>query len=141
ENITFRAKTPAFSVSTATEDAIHEGELVYIPAELGESELDLWHVADLDESVGVAGKIVVTEGFAMPAQVKYFEEKGALGAIFVNPGKNIHDGICTPIWGSPDLDNYEQEPNIIATAVNKADGEEIIKLCKQGKVTVSLETK
>src|SRR5690625_7765344 len=90
---------------------------------------------DLDK-----GKVVLTEGFAMPAQVKYIEEMGAVGAVFVNPGKNIHDGICTTIWGSPELDNYEDETNIVETAVNKAEGKNLIELSKQGEVTGNLET-
>src|SRR5699024_10293682 len=47
---------------------------------------------------------------------------------------------CTPIWGSPDLDNYGEEPTIPVTAINNPDGEKLITLCKQGYVTVSLET-
>src|SRR5690625_7986440 len=90
---------------------------------------------DLDK-----GKVVLTEGFAMPAQVKYLEEMGAVGAVFVNPGKNIHDGICTAIWGSPDLDNYEDEPHIVAPAGNKEDGEKLIELSNQGEGTVTLDT-
>ena len=30
---------------------------------------------------------------------------GALAGIFVNPGENIHESICTTIWGTPDLDS------------------------------------
>src|SRR5690625_330138 len=140
ENITLRAKTPAFSNSTFEDEPVDNCELIYIPVSSGEVDLDSMQQLSEEQEDLVKGKVVLTEGFAMPAQVKYFEEMGAVGAVFVNPGKNIHDGICTTIWGSPDLDNYEDEPNIVATAVNKEDGEKLIELCNQGEVTVTLET-
>lgn len=139
EQFEIRAKTPAFSVSTNSQ-ACKESELIYISAGEDANEMDIFNVTDMASQASVEGKIVLSEGFAMPARVKYFEDRGALGAVFINPGKNIHDGICTPIWGSPDLDNYEMEPRIPVTAINKADGESLIKLCSQGKVKVTLET-
>lgn len=139
EKLEFRAKTPAFSLSLDGKKT-EELELVYISAGEESNEMDVFDVNILDEQGSFEGKMVISEGFAMPARVKYFEERGAAGAIFINPGKNIHDGICTPIWGSPDLDNYENEPNIPVTALNNSDGEYLKKLCQEGEVFVSLET-
>lgn len=139
KNLEIRAKTPAFSISTDGQKT-QSAELVYISAGEESNEMDIFDVNILDEQGSFEGKMVISEGFAMPARVKYFEDRGALGAIFVNPGKNIHDGICTPIWGSPDLDNYSNEPNIPVTAVNLEDGEYLKKLCQEEEVLVSLET-
>jgi N-acetylated-alpha-linked acidic dipeptidase len=136
EPLTMRAKTPAFSNSTEG----LTGELVYIAAGAESNEMDIFSLDVLDRQGAVEGKIVVSEGFAMPARVKYFAERGALGSIFINPGKHIHDGICTPIWGSPDLDNYDQEPDTVATAVNNEDGQKLIELAKKGNVQVTLKT-
>lgn len=136
EPFTIRAKTPAFSKSTEG----LTGELVYISAGAESNEMDIFSLDVLDRQGSVEGKIVVSEGFAMPARVKYFAERGAIGTIFINPGKNIHDGICTPIWGSPDLDNYDQEPNTVATAVNYEDGQKLIELAQKGNVEVTLKT-
>lgn len=139
ENIEFRAKTPAFSFSTNGQKSVPT-ELVYIAAGDEADEMDVFDVNIMDQQGSFDGKIVLSEGFAMNARVKYFEDRGALGAVFINPGHNIHDGICTSIWGSPDLDNYEIEPNIPVTAINKTDGDYIKKLCQEGEVLVSLET-
>lgn len=139
QQIEFRAKTPAFSMSTNGEKT-EPTTLVYISAGEQADEMDIFDVNIMDNQGSVEGKFVISEGFAMPARVKYFADRGALGAIFINPGKNIHDGICTPIWGSPDLDNYRNEPTIPVTAVNKTDGEILKKLCQEGEVLVSLET-
>ena len=37
----------------------------------------------------------------MPASVGAFERRGAIGEIFIHPGTNVHEGICTSIWGAP----------------------------------------
>lgn len=135
----FRAKTPAFSVSTSGKETA-PNELVYISAGDDSEDMDIFDIGNLDAQGSVEGKVVLSEGFAMPARVRYFEERGAAGAIFINPGKNIHDGICTPIWGSPDLDNYQMEPNIPVTAVNFEDGQQLKEIAMKGSAEVSLET-
>src|SRR5699024_8880645 len=78
ESIELRAKSPAFSVSTIHQGTC-EGELVYITAGKNADEMDVWEVSDMDNQGSVKGKIVLSEGLAMPARVKYFEERGALG--------------------------------------------------------------
>lgn len=136
EPLKILAKTPAFSNPT---DGL-KGELVYIAAGSESNEMDIFSLDVLDKQESFKGKIVLSEGFAMPARIKYFEERGALGSVFINPGHNIHDGICTPIWGSPDLDNYQTEPDSVATAINHQDGQKLIDLCKAGKVEVTVKT-
>ncbi|MFD1038427.1 M28 family peptidase [Virgibacillus byunsanensis] len=136
EPLSIRAKTPAFS--NATEGL--KGELVYIAAGSESNEMDIFSLDVLDSQESFEGKIVLSEGFAMPARIKYFEERGAVASVFINPGHNIHDGICTPIWGSPDLDNYQTEPDSVATAINYEDGQKLIELCKEGKVEVTVKT-
>ncbi|GAA0372191.1 M28 family peptidase [Bacillus horti] len=135
---TYRAKTPAFAVSTG--DDWLSGEVVYTGSKQAKGLDDIFaggiEVGDLD----VAGKIVLTDGLAMPRKVKEFGELGVKAAIFINPGKNIHDGICTPIWGSPDLDTIDQEPVIPVIAINLEDGNELKELCAQGDVQVELQT-
>lgn len=139
EKLEFLAKTPAFSLSTDGEK-LPDNELVYISAGDEANEMDVFSEEFLESQGPFKGKIVLTEGFAMEARVKFFENRGAAGVVFINPGENIHDGICTPIWGSPDLDNYELEPQIPVIAVNHPDGDYLRKLCDEGDVQVSLET-
>ncbi len=80
----------------------------------------------------VAGKIVVTESFANPANTSLFESWGARGVIAVNPGEDIHWGTCTTVWGTPDLDDLPRKPKIPAVAVNNPDGQALIELAKTG---------
>ena len=61
-----------------------------------------------------------------------FEQKGAIGVIAVNPGADVHWGICTSIWGTPDLDDLPRKPGIPVVAVNNPDGQELIALAENG---------
>ena len=65
---------------------------------------------------------MISEGYASPGLVSQFEELGAVGVIGINPGVDIHWGICTTIWGAPDLDDLPRKPKIPAVAVNNPDG-------------------
>jgi hypothetical protein len=136
---TFKAKTPSFSASTDCEWL--GGELVYIPSVQATDHYDIFDAKVNEEVNNLAGKIVISEGLAMPEKVATFHSKGVIGAIFINPGQNIHDGICTTIWGSPDLDTIDNEPKIPVLAINKVDGEELKEHCQEGKVVVEFETR
>lgn len=139
---TFRAKTPSMSVSTG--DAEVEGELVYVPSvTAGENPGDVFATGVNFGGQDVAGKIVMTEGFASPGKVNDVMRAGALAGIFINPGQAIHEGICTTIWGTPDLDNRGDQPNIPVIAINKPDGDELIEAAKSGArvaISTQLET-
>jgi N-acetylated-alpha-linked acidic dipeptidase len=134
----FRAKTPSFSVSTNSEPVC--GELVYVPSAQATDRYDIFDAKVKEEVNDLAGKIVISEGLAMPEKVATFHDKGVLGAVFINPGKNIHDGICTTIWGSPDLDTIGNEPKIPVVAVNKSDGEELKAMCQTETTMIELST-
>ena len=113
-----------------------EGELVYVPATYSKSVGTLFAKTQEDPSLSararLAGKIVVSEGFAFPGKMLEFEQKGAIASIAVNPGADIHWGICTSIWGTPDLDDLPRKPGIPVVAVNNADGRELIARAKTG---------
>lgn len=131
-------KTPSFSVATG--DRWIEGELVFVSTGYAKGINDIFGT-NIDENVGdLKGKIVLTEGFPMPGKVGAFAEMGVKAAIFISPGKHIHEGICTTIWGSPDLDNINNEPKIPVMAISKPDGEELVKLCREGRVEVKFQT-
>jgi len=70
-------------------------------------------------------KITITEGYAMPATVSAFEKAGAVGQIFINPGQNVHWGICTSIWGTPTIADLARKPGSPVVAVNNPDGERL----------------
>ncbi|MDR7537846.1 MAG: M28 family peptidase, partial [Armatimonadota bacterium] len=54
-----------------------------------------------------------------------FMRAGVLGAVFISPGERIHEGICTSIWGSPDLDSVDRKPTIPVVAISRPDGERL----------------
>ena len=133
---TLRAKAPSFAVSTPPEGV--SGELVYVPAAQAKDVTSLF-AKDADTGAyDVEGKIVLTEGYSMPARVMDFEGRGAIAQIHINPGNNIHWGICTTIWGMPDLDSIDRIPKTTAVAINKPDGEALVQKAKAGPVQVTV---
>lgn len=133
----YRAKTPAFSISTPAAGV--SGEAVRIEDFAAGRSVDFFDFTPATD-VDVRGKIVVVDGFGGPPPVWYFQNKGALGAIFINPGVDIHWGICTTIWGAPDLDNYHRQPAIPVVSINRPDGEKLLQQMEKGTVEVTLHT-
>lgn len=133
-----RVKTPSFSIATG-DDSV-SGELVYISTGYAKGINDIFGTAVDGDLGNLQGKIVLTEGYAMPGKVREFAEKGVYAMIFINPGKNIHEGICTPIWGAPDLDNMNNEPTIPVLAINKIDGDELKALIEKESITIEFKT-
>lgn len=130
EERTFRAKTPAMSVSTDGHEVT--GELVYVPSQDADKTGDVFSAGVDLAGINVKGKVVLTEGLASPGKVQDAMNAGALAGIFINPGEAIHEGICTTIWGTPDLISMNRQPNIPVVAVNRADGQELIALANEG---------
>ena len=137
---TYRAKTPGFSVSTPAGGI--SGEVVAIEGFAAGRSVDFFDFSPTTEA-DVAGKIVVVDGFGGPPPVWYFQNKGAKGAIFINPGVDIHWGICTTIWGAPDLDNYHRQPTIPVVSINRPDGDALLAQLEAGlgEVTLHAELK
>ncbi|NDJ62286.1 MAG: M28 family peptidase [Chloroflexi bacterium] len=132
-----RAKSPAFSTNTPPEGLT--GEAVYVPKFAAGRSPDLFDFTPTSD-VDVRGKIVVVDGFGGPPPVYHFEQRGAIGQIYINPGVDIHWGICTTIWGAPDLDNYQRQPNVPVVSINRPDGEALLEQLKAGPVQVTLHT-
>jgi hypothetical protein len=98
--------------------------IVYRPSAFATSVNDIFAPADLGGDV--AGVVVATEGLPMPGKVADLESRGAVGVVCISPGERIHEGICTPIWGSPDLTSYGRQPGIPVVSVNASDGKAVI---------------
>ncbi len=128
----FRAKAPSMSAIAA---AGVRGELTYVPVRAGTSIDDIFDtVSDKDlAQKDVRGKIVLTDGFAGPANVAQFEAAGAAAVIAINAGVDIHWGTCTTVWGVPDLHDLPRKPKIPAVAVNRPDGEALIEMANRGE--------
>ena len=134
----FRAKPMAMSV--AYPDGV-TAELVHVPARYARNADEMFTKGFVSEvDVDLRGKIVVSEGFGMPGKVAWFEQRGAIGMIAVNPGHNPHWGICTTVWGTPDLRDLPRKPKIAVVAVNNPDGLALIEVAKGGgSVTLTSE--
>ncbi len=129
---TFRAKPPAFAANMPNGLT---GPLVYIPGTTNMDEEDAFE-SQLEASEAmkrkVSGKIVLTEGFASPAIISLMETCGAIGVIAINPGVDIHWGICTTIWGIPGTDDLPRKPTIPAAAVNFDSGGALREVAEAG---------
>jgi len=135
----FHVKTPSFSVST--EDEWVEGEIVFVSTGYATGIGDIFGGEIRGKAEDLEGKVVLTEGFPMPGKVAEFTSLGVKAAVFISPGELIHEGICTSIWGSPDLDNIDDEPEIPVLAINKSDGQELSRLCEEGTVKIEFRTR
>ncbi len=135
EGKSVHAKPPAFSRPPGP--AGLTGEAVYVPSRRPSSASNLFDTGG-DAGVDVRGKIVVTEGMGLPAAAERFEKAGAIGQIHINPGVDIHWGICTTIWGAPDLDTAPRQPRTTIISINRPDGEALIERLKQGPLQVTL---
>ena len=131
---TFNAKTPSMAKSTPAGGST--APIVYLKSAFAKSVNDIFAAADLGGDV--KGKIVVTEGLPMPGKVADFESRGAAGVVCIAPGERIHEGICTSIWGSPDLTSHSRKPNIPVVSVNNPDGKALVDLIQGGSVTATI---
>ncbi|MBG6147100.1 hypothetical protein IWQ51_005255 [Labrenzia sp. EL_142] len=132
DGTTFRAKPPAFSADARTGLT---GQLAYIPGTTNMDEEDAFESqleAGPEMEAKVRGNIVLTEGFASPAIISLMEGCGAIGVIAINPGIDVHWGICTTIWGIPGASDLARKPGIPAAAVNLEAGKALIELARSG---------
>lgn len=131
------AKTPSYSMST--DDKWIDGELIYAsshqqPFAWGELEYRLDFEGD------PKGKIVISEGIPSPDKVQDIMNHGGVAAIFVQAGERIHDGICTTIWGTPELDDLKELVKIPVVSISHPDGKELITKVKMERVRAAVRT-
>ncbi len=138
-DLRFKAKPPSFSQSTPANGL--SGTPVHLPAPPAEGLDDLFHARLPENLRGVAGKIVVTEGYPMPSAVARLEKAGAAAQVYVNPGSRVHWGICTTIWGTPSLAQLERKPSTPVAAINRPDGDALIAAIGAGLNRVTVRTK
>lgn len=132
-----KAKTPSCSISTG--DQWVSGDVVYIPAD--EADLsDAFDPLATNKYGDVRGKIVLTDGYPVSGKMKELGNDGALGVIFISPGRYIHEGTVGVVWGSPDLDTMGEEPQIPALMIGKQDGLDLINECQSDTVTLQFQT-
>lgn len=130
----------AASMSHSTQGRFRKGRLTYLPAAQRQSLREFLGSHSASSSRDVGGRIALTEGFASPGMTYELMRRGAVAAIFINPGEHIHESICTTTWGTPDLDSVDRKPSIPVVSVNAADGEMLRALSTNKEVTVRLST-
>src|SRR5262245_31284434 len=138
-----RCRPPAFSRSTS--EAGITGEIVYVPSKYAGGTADLFDTPDAAHSSvrdgdPLMGKIVVTEGYAMPGPVSAFERRGAMAQIYIHAGEQIHEGICTTIWGAPTDESISRKPRTPIVCINRTDGIELIAAARRGVVRATIRT-
>jgi N-acetylated-alpha-linked acidic dipeptidase len=130
----YAAKTP--SMARSTRAGGETAAVVYQPSEFAHSVHDIF--AGAATSGNVAGRFVLTEGLPMPGKVADLEARGAAGVICISPGERIHEGICTTVWGSPDLTTFERRPRIPVVSVSNSDGADIIRRVQTGAAAATM---
>lgn len=138
-----RSRPPAFA--RATGEAEVAGELVYVPSRYAGGTADLFDTPLAAASAGgaadpVAGRVVLTEGYSMPGTVHAFERRGAVGQVYIHPGEEIHEGICTPIWGAPTHESIARQPRTPVVCISHPDGDRLIARASAGRTLVGIRT-
>lgn len=137
------ARPPSFARSTGGDPV--EGEVCYVPSRYAAGTSTLFDTPEAarggDSGADpVAGRIVLTEGFSMPGPVQAFERRGAIAQIYIHPGANVHEGICTSIWGAPTADSIGRKPKAPVVCINQADGQALIADAQRGPTRAVVRT-
>jgi N-acetylated-alpha-linked acidic dipeptidase len=138
-----RCRPPAFARSTGGEEVV--GEVCYVASRFAEGTADLFDtplaaVAPGADEDRVAGRVVLTEGYAMPGSVHAFERRGAIAQIYIHPGAAIHEGISTPIWGTPTHESLHRKPRTPIVSIARPDGERLAALARERSLRVGIRT-
>ena len=141
--LSIHARPPAMARSTGEQPV--EGEVCYVPSRYAAGTSTLFDTPDAarggDQGADpVKGRIVLTEGFSMPGPVQAFERRGAIAQIYIHPGKNIHEGICTSIWGAPTAESIGRKPTTPVVCINHPDGEALIAQVERGAARATIRT-
>lgn len=92
--------------------------------------------------VDVAGRVVLIDGVAGPAQTLEAGRRGVLAQVHVSPHEHLHEMCVSPVWGSPDDQRLGQLPAAPVVSVSHADGGRLLARCQAGAsptVTVRAE--
>ncbi len=89
----------------------------------------------------LAGRIALYPGMLNGNKVAQMRALGAVAAVAVNPGQDIHWGGMSPQWAAPDMADLANRPAFIAAAINNPDGMALKALAETGgSATLRTET-
>jgi Peptidase family M28/PA domain len=89
--------------------------------------------------VDVRGKIVLSEGLAMPAKARAASLAGAAGHIHINDD-HIHEMCLSPVWGTPTPETAPLLPDVPGVGVDARDGADLRRRARAGELRVRLVT-
>lgn len=118
-----------YSLSPSTGPEGVSGELVYVGAGMP---------ADYD-GIDVRGKIVLSDGLAMPGKMRAASRAGAIGQIH-NNGGHIHEMCISPIWGTPTPETAPLLPDVPSVGILGTDSAKLRERLAAGPVRVRLVT-
>lgn len=133
-----RAKTRAFSGSTSPEGVT--GEVVYVPG--GSDMFTDFDTKEKLEQRQLAGKIVMSEGGGRQNMLTA-HRLGAIAYIHMWPsGEDVlHEGIVSPVWGTPTSITIDNIPDIPVVTITNADGEMIKqRIAKDNSCVLTVKT-
>lgn len=87
----------------------------------------------------VRGKIVLSDGLATPGKALAAQRAGAAAQLHIND-EQIHEMCVSPVWGTPIPETAGLLPAMPAVGINRADGDALRQLLRQGAVQVHLVT-
>lgn len=124
ENVT----TTAFSAATPKGGV--DGELVHIDDVGG----------DIETLPDLTGAVLYVPELPKPRFAVAADEADAEAVLFRSPDEHLHQGIVSPLWGTPDLGNVESLPDIPVAELTEPDGEWVEERLAHGGVQVTVET-
>lgn len=87
-----------------------------------------------------AGAIALVDGLASPDSMRRAVRAGAVGAIF-NNGRELHEMIVSPVWGSPSSEDIGLLPQIPAVSIHGSDAANLRIELSGGPVSVTITAK
>lgn len=122
-----RANGYSLSPGTGAEGVI--GEVVYVgngmPADYA--------------GIDARGKIVLSDGLAMPGKARAASLAGAIGQIHIND-EHIHEMCLSPVWGTPIPETAPLLPDVPAVGITRGDGVRLKERLAHGLVRARLVT-
>jgi hypothetical protein len=134
--------TPAGRMATPLRCVTHSFSAATAPDGF---EADATYLADATAQdlapAAVSGKIAVVDGLANPARVHAGEAAGAVGMVFLNRDRLVHEMIVSTVWGSPPPEHLSRVPAIPVVSVAQPEGDRIREfLSKPGGAKIKLTT-
>lgn len=133
-----QAKTRAFSASTPAEGATAE----IVSVQGGTNMFKGDNAIDQITPETVGGKIVLSESGSRGSMLAA-QAAGAVGYIHMWPSDEpvIHEGIVTPVWGTPTPETADSIPRIPIVSIQHEDGDAIRERLRGDPVRATLHTR